>query len=251
LNASVNPNGVAATVLFMYGTNASYSVTNVFSIGSGTSAVPVSSVLTNLLLGVYHYQVAATNIYGATFGGDLTFTNVVGSQTIAFTAPTNCTYGDSQNLSANASTGLPVTFSLVSGPSVVSNNIVTAIGAGLITVQASQAGNAYYAPASTNQSFYADKALLTLSADSASRAYGAVTNLTGTITGVVNGDDLTLTNVGCALTNPAFSLKFEAAVQATDSSAARSPSPSMGTIMFSSATPSTAAWRNLMPTERS
>ena len=75
LNASVIPNGVAATVQFEYGVSMNYgSKTAPMSIGDGTVAFPVSSQLTGLLPGTtYHFRVLATNSIGTTAGSDRTF----------------------------------------------------------------------------------------------------------------------------------------------------------------------------------
>ncbi len=71
------------------------------------------------------------------------------SQTITFTAPTSpVTYPVAPiTLSATASSGLPVTFSLVSGPGSISGNTLTVTGTGTIVIAANQAGNSTYAPA--------------------------------------------------------------------------------------------------------
>lgn len=51
-------------------------------------------------------------------------------------------------LNASASSGLPVSFSVVSGPATVSGDVVTLTGAeGIVTIRASQSGNANYNPA--------------------------------------------------------------------------------------------------------
>ena len=51
-------------------------------------------------------------------------------------------------ISATASSGLPVSFSIVSGPATVSGTTITLDGVeGTVTVRASQAGNAQYNPA--------------------------------------------------------------------------------------------------------
>ena len=50
-------------------------------------------------------------------------------------------------LNASASSGLPVTFSLVSGPAALTGNSIALTGVGSVTVQASQAGDANYLPA--------------------------------------------------------------------------------------------------------
>lgn len=50
-------------------------------------------------------------------------------------------------LSASASSGLPVTFTVTAGPASLSGSTLTITGTGSVTVQASQAGNATYLPA--------------------------------------------------------------------------------------------------------
>jgi hypothetical protein len=53
-----------------------------------------------------------------------------------------------------ATSGLTVSFSVVSGSAVLSGNILTLTGTGLVTVRASQSGNAMYAAATdVDQSF--------------------------------------------------------------------------------------------------
>ena len=76
LNASVNPNGVATTVYFDYGTTTSYGTkSSTKSIGSGRSAANVAIPVTGLAPGVlYHVRVVASNSVGTNAGGDVTFT---------------------------------------------------------------------------------------------------------------------------------------------------------------------------------
>ena len=78
------------------------------------------------------------------------------NQTITFPPIAGHTFGDAPiTLAAAASSGLPVTFSVVSGPATLtSSNVLTLNGAGSVTVQASQPGNSSYnAAPSTNVSF--------------------------------------------------------------------------------------------------
>jgi hypothetical protein len=77
------------------------------------------------------------------------------SQAIAFNPP-----GDHANdstpfaLSATASSGLSVTFAVVSGPATVSNGVVQVTGPGAVAIQASQPGDGFYLPAApVTQSF--------------------------------------------------------------------------------------------------
>lgn len=71
------------------------------------------------------------------------------NQTITFNSlPNKLTTDPPFTLSATASSGLPVTFTLVSGPATLSGNTVTLTGAtGTVSIKASQTGNAQYNPA--------------------------------------------------------------------------------------------------------
>ena len=87
------------------------------------------------------------------------------SQTINFTPPPSpVTYPVSPiTLSATASSGLPVTFSIVSGPGTVSGSTLTITGAGTIVVAANQPGNAgYSAAAPVNRSVVVNQASQTI-----------------------------------------------------------------------------------------
>lgn len=70
-------------------------------------------------------------------------------QTITFTIPTSTvTFSTSPiALSATASSGLPVTFTVISGPGTVSGSTLTMNGAGTIVIEADQAGNGSYSAA--------------------------------------------------------------------------------------------------------
>ena len=92
------------------------------------------------------------------------------AQTITFAPLSGQIVGGSVNLSATASSGLPVTFAS-STPSVctVNNSTASLIGAGTCTISASQPGNASFAPAaSVSQSFgVASKPFFTLATSAA------------------------------------------------------------------------------------
>ena len=70
------------------------------------------------------------------------------NQTITFQSITNHTFGDAPiPLVAAASSGLPVTFSVISGSASISSNLLTLTGAGAVTVEANQSGNDLFNPA--------------------------------------------------------------------------------------------------------
>jgi hypothetical protein len=106
------------------------------------------------------------------------------SQTITFTAPaTPVTFGVGPiMLYATASSGLPVTFSVISGPATVSGSTLTITGAGTIVVAANQAGNAdYTAAAQVTQTIIVNKATpsLSLMVTPATPTYGTPLTFTG------------------------------------------------------------------------
>ncbi len=78
LNGSVNPNGVATTAWFEWGTSSTlstFSTTTTQSIGSGTSDVSVTVNLTGLSVNTtYYYRVVGQNSAGITRGSIVSFT---------------------------------------------------------------------------------------------------------------------------------------------------------------------------------
>ncbi len=78
LHGSVNPNGVATTYQFEYGTTTAYGKVipaSPKSVGSGSQAVSVNELVTGLEAETtYHFRLAATNAGGTIYGSDETFT---------------------------------------------------------------------------------------------------------------------------------------------------------------------------------
>jgi hypothetical protein len=100
----------------------------------------------------YRFTVTANNSAGSsdtsTTSDGLTISLV--NQTITFTAPADRTSNSgSFNLSATATSGLPVTFTVMSGPALLTaGNVLDLTGAaGTVKIRASQAGNTTYAAA--------------------------------------------------------------------------------------------------------
>jgi len=97
------------------------------------------------------------------------------SQTIVFSALTNHTYGDVPiTLNASASSGLSVSFSILSGPASVNGNMLTITGAGIVAVRAAQSGNTTYAATNVDQSFTVSPVALTVVANPTNKIYGNV-----------------------------------------------------------------------------
>ena len=76
LHGTVNPNGLATTYYFEYGTTTAYGTnTPAANAGAGSGDVMVSTNISGLSPNtLYHFRLAASNSAGTTSGGDLTFT---------------------------------------------------------------------------------------------------------------------------------------------------------------------------------
>ncbi len=126
-----------------------------FSVVSGPASVDANGVLT--LLGAGAVTVEATQGGNAAFNAappvDMSFNVARADQSIAFALLPDKSAGDPPfSLTATASSGLLVTFSVLSGPATLdSKNTVTLLGAGTVTIAATQAGDANYNPATTVQ----------------------------------------------------------------------------------------------------
>ena len=94
------------------------------------------------------YAVVAT-VYDANYEGSATGTLVVAKaeQTIDFPALPDRSVSDVVELAATASSGLPVSFAVASGPAVLGGATLTFTGPGTVTVVASQAGDANWTAA--------------------------------------------------------------------------------------------------------
>jgi hypothetical protein len=86
---------------------------------------------------------------------DVSFNVAKANQSIAFTPVQNQSAGGPPfALAATASSGLPVYFNIVSGPAVLSGNVITVLGSGTVAVNAWQPGDTNYnAAATVQQSF--------------------------------------------------------------------------------------------------
>jgi hypothetical protein len=94
------------------------------------------------------YDVVARNESGTTPSAPVVVTVGRRAQTISFQLPfPNCIAGQSITLTATASSGLTVAFSVIAGSATLSGTLLMTNGAGAITVRASQDGDSTYAPA--------------------------------------------------------------------------------------------------------
>src|SRR5208337_1741470 len=107
LNGSVNPQGSATTVTFVYGTDPQLTTgtttTAADAIGSGTSPVAVTAALTGLQPGTTYYdEVVGTNAGSTTVGPILSFTTPATTTTTTSLTPSVSTsvYGQSVTFTA-------------------------------------------------------------------------------------------------------------------------------------------------------
>ncbi|HEY3104654.1 MAG TPA: Ig-like domain-containing protein, partial [Pyrinomonadaceae bacterium] len=146
---------------------------NGMKLGEVTDA-PYVFVWNNAAPGNYGLTAMATDNAGAmTTSSPINVTVNKFDQTITFDAISDKTYGDAPfSINAAASSGLQVTFTIVSGPASVSGSTITVTGAGPVTVRASQAGDANYnAAAAVERTFAVAKASATMSLNNLSHIY--------------------------------------------------------------------------------
>ena len=121
------------------------------------------------------------------------------NQTITFNAiPNKLTTDAPFAVSATASSGLPVTYSIVSGPATISGNTITLTGqVGTVTVRASQAGNSQYAAATpVDRSFTVTTPTTTTAPD---LVLSNLVSPTSGVQGNIVAYTFTLNNIGNAL----------------------------------------------------
>jgi len=163
----------------------------------GSVSIPISQ------LSVGNHTIAVTYVgdqyYKAIAAQSISISIIKANQTITFGALPGVTYGVAPiTLSATSTSGLPVSFSITSGPGTLSgtnNSLLTVTGAGSIVIAANQSGNIdYNAATAVPETQTVAKAPLTVVVNSASKVYGAaLPTFGGTITGLVNGDTVTAT----------------------------------------------------------
>ena len=150
------PNHQAGDAPFAINATASSGLAVAYAVTSGPATVAGNLVT---LTGAGTVQVQASQAgnadYSAATPVSQSFTVSLQPQTITFGPIANHMLGDAPfALSATASSGLPVTYSVLSGPATVSDGTVTLTGAGTVVIQAAQAGNTLYAAATpVTQSF--------------------------------------------------------------------------------------------------
>src|SRR5664280_2883937 len=156
-------------------------------LGTGATPIYLRSLSTDNLP-----EVQRLNEWDQSLTADYSIqTQVPQPQTITFPNPGTQTYGIPPiALMATATSGLPVTYTVNSGPATVSGSLLTITGAGTVSVTANQAGNGGWLPAPpVTQFFTVNPAVLIVTANNQSMTYGSsVPSFTASYSGFVNGD---------------------------------------------------------------
>ncbi len=110
------------------------------------------------------YTVAYTNACGVGVPSAPVVISIVrNSQSISFTPVAPKVFGDAPfEVSATATSGLPVVYSIISGPGTIDGNTITITGAGVIVVKAVQPGNDQFSDAEATLNITVQKAPATL-----------------------------------------------------------------------------------------
>jgi hypothetical protein len=163
-----------------------------FSDGATALGSPVSLINGTASLSKSDFSIG-THTISANYSGDANFlpgasssqtVTTTSPQTINFAALNPVTYGAAPlALTATASSGLSVTFSLISGPATISGTTLTITGAGNVTLQADQPGDSTYQPAPPMQrTLTVSKAPTNLTLSTSSPSINANANVTFTAT---------------------------------------------------------------------
>ena len=159
------------------------------------------------------YTVAYTNACGTgSQSAPVLITVVRNNQVITFSPQSAKTYGDPAFVvRAVASSGLPVQYSIVSGPGSITDSTVTITGAGVIAVGAFQEGNASFNPATATLPVLVNKAAAAIALSNLEYVYDG-TGKSATVTTLPPGLNTAVTY------NGSFALPVNAAVYAVSAS---------------------------------
>ncbi|HTZ19911.1 MAG TPA: Ig domain-containing protein, partial [Opitutaceae bacterium] len=163
ITSAITASGSYGTPLATYNITAnesvaSYSATGLpggVTVNTGTGAISG----TPTAIGSFTVTLGATDPAGNAGSNTLTLTIAKASQTVSFATIGSVTIGTPVTLSASASSGLAVTFSVVSGNATISGSALTVNDSSSVVVRASQAGDSNYNSASADQTIAASAKL--------------------------------------------------------------------------------------------
>ncbi len=140
---------------------------------------------------VGNYSVVVSDAEGSVGSVRAPLSFALSAQTISFPALLDRVYASSAiTLTASASSGLPVSFAVVSGPAIVEGNQLTLTGSGTVVIRATQGGDATYSPASAvERSFVVTRASATVTLSNLVRAYSGAAQ---TVVATTNPQNLSL-----------------------------------------------------------
>ena len=161
------------------------------STGTATLTTSFIELGSHTITAVYDGYQTLGDIYDPSTSPALTETITLAHQTITFSPIPVQTYGAGPiTLDAESSLYLPVSFSVISGPAMLSGDVLSITGAGIVVIAATQPGNADTAAATpVDQSLKVDPASLTIAAGYQTAAYGAaLPTFAAFYSGFVDGD---------------------------------------------------------------
>ncbi|MGD9612300.1 MAG: MBG domain-containing protein [Kiritimatiellia bacterium] len=200
--AAVSNVGVGVKTLVVQGASPAYAPSYVAG-WSNAAVAGTSQAVTGLAeLTAYYFRVRAENPAGTSgpspTAGATTLEAQLQDQTIAFAPLGDWLATDVVGLSATASSGLPVSFAVASGPASVVDGTLTFAGAGTVSIVASQAGDAAWNPApNVTNTFTVTKDMAVVTLGDLSQAYDG-TPKSATATTEPAGLAVTLTYDGSA-----------------------------------------------------
>ncbi len=159
--------------------------------GSATISIGLTSAATSLAAGAYSNTVVISNTTsGGTASLQFSLTIAKASPALSWAAPAGIIYGTAlSSAQLDAAANVPGAF--VYNPA--SSSVLT-VGTKTLSVIFNPSNSTDYNGASTNVNLTVSTTPLTVTASNASRPYGTANpSFTGTISGVVNGDNITAT----------------------------------------------------------
>jgi len=139
LNGSLNPNGLATTYHFEWGTTVSYGTnTTTASAGAGSTSVAVNAPISSLVAGTtYHFRLVGVNTDGTVNGADMTFTPgaamVTTTAASAITLTTATAGGNVTSDGGSSVTARGVCWSTTANPTIAGSHTTNGTGTGVFT----------------------------------------------------------------------------------------------------------------------